>query len=224
MPVISRRSPGAPLRVLVIAQSPLARAGLAGLLADSPDLALVGQVSDEAVPDSLDVYRPHVLVWDTGYDPLSLLDALADAAATGVTILALVSARDILQEAASALLEAGVRGVALQDISADGLLSALLAVDAGLVVLHPDAAPGVVARAGIDRVAPAQATLDAFTPREREVLTLVAEGLANKMIARQLGITEHTVKFHLNAILTKLGAQSRTEAVVKATRMGLLAL
>jgi DNA-binding NarL/FixJ family response regulator len=66
--------------------------------------------------------------------------------------------------------------------------------------------------------------IDALTPRELEVINLIAEGLPNKTIAGRLGISEHTVKFHVNAILTKLGAQSRTEAVVRATRMGLIAL
>jgi DNA-binding NarL/FixJ family response regulator len=63
-----------------------------------------------------------------------------------------------------------------------------------------------------------------LTPREREVLQLLAEGLANKAIAQQLTISEHTVKFHVNAIMSKLGAQSRTAAVVRATRLGLVVL
>jgi len=66
--------------------------------------------------------------------------------------------------------------------------------------------------------------VDTLTPRESEVLHLIAEGLPNKQIAQKLSISEHTVKFHVNAILTKLGAQSRTEAVVRATRAGLIAL
>jgi DNA-binding NarL/FixJ family response regulator len=71
---------------------------------------------------------------------------------------------------------------------------------------------------------PAEAPAEALTPRELEVLQLLAEGLPNKTIARQLSISEHTVKFHLNAIMSKLGAQSRTEAVVRATRLGLIIL
>ncbi|MGH2536960.1 MAG: response regulator transcription factor, partial [Candidatus Promineifilaceae bacterium] len=66
--------------------------------------------------------------------------------------------------------------------------------------------------------------LEPLTPRELEVLGLLAEGLTNKAIALRLGISEHTVKFHLNAILSKLGAQSRTAAVVRATRLGLIPL
>ncbi len=63
-----------------------------------------------------------------------------------------------------------------------------------------------------------------LTPRELEVLQLLAEGLANKAIAQRLGVSDHTIKFHVNAILGKLGAQSRTEAVVRATRLGLIVL
>jgi DNA-binding NarL/FixJ family response regulator len=63
-----------------------------------------------------------------------------------------------------------------------------------------------------------------LSPRETEVLSLIAEGLANKAVAGRLDISEHTVKFHVNAILGKLGAQSRTEAVTRATRMGLISL
>jgi two-component system nitrate/nitrite response regulator NarL len=71
---------------------------------------------------------------------------------------------------------------------------------------------------------PAPAPTEELTAREREVLQLLAEGLPNKAIAARLTISEHTVKFHVNAILTKLGVQSRTEAVVRAVRLGLIML
>jgi DNA-binding NarL/FixJ family response regulator len=69
-----------------------------------------------------------------------------------------------------------------------------------------------------------EAPTEALTPRELDVLQLMAEGLANKAIAQKLGISDHTVKFHVNAIMSKLNAQSRTEAVVRATRLGLIIL
>jgi DNA-binding CsgD family transcriptional regulator len=69
-----------------------------------------------------------------------------------------------------------------------------------------------------------QELAEALTPRELDVLQLLSQGLANKLIARRLGISEHTVKFHVNAILGKLGAQSRSEAIVQALRLGLVAL
>jgi DNA-binding NarL/FixJ family response regulator len=80
------------------------------------------------------------------------------------------------------------------------------------------------ARERILAAAPNVAPSDPLTPREQEVLQLLAEGLPNKVIAQRLTISEHTVKFHINAILGKLGAQSRTDAVVRATRSGLLLL
>ena len=75
-----------------------------------------------------------------------------------------------------------------------------------------------------DTAADAEALVEPLSARELEVLRRMAEGLANKQIARELEISEHTVKFHVNAVLGKLGAQSRTEAVVRATRAGLILL
>jgi two-component system nitrate/nitrite response regulator NarL len=109
---------------------------------------------------------------------------------------------------------AGARGLLRRDTTPEPLLAALGAVLAGLLVLDPALGGSLATRA-----APPAADL---TPREVEVLALLAEGLANRAIAQRLAISEHTVKFHLNAILGKLGAQSRTEAVVLAIRLGLI--
>jgi DNA-binding NarL/FixJ family response regulator len=105
------------------------------------------------------------------------------------------------------------------------LAATLNALGQGLVVLTPAVAASLRADSAlIDADRQPNPLIDALTPRELEVINLIAEGLPNKNIAGKLGISEHTVKFHVNAILTKLGAQSRTEAVVRATRMGLIAL
>ncbi len=112
------------------------------------------------------------------------------------------------------------RGWLLRDASAEELSAAVRAVAAGIIVLAPSIAREVT------RPAPAVDTLDApaLTGRESEVLRLVAAGLPNKTIARELGISEHTVKFHVGSILAKLDARSRTEAVTLAARRGLLTL
>jgi DNA-binding NarL/FixJ family response regulator len=95
-----------------------------------------------------------------------------------------------------------------------------MAAAQGLVVLDPSLSnPALLAR---DPSSPS--LVEELTPRELQVLELLAEGLPNKVIARRLGISDHTVKFHVNAVLGKLGAQSRTEAVVRATRLGLILL
>lgn len=212
------------LRVLVVASSPLARAGLTALLDGAPGLNLVGQTAGEAeLADALDVYRPDALIWDMGWEPLQTLDRLADV--TDASVLALVADEAAALEAAAALIGAGVRGLLLQDARTDMLTAALQALGQGMVVLTPAVADSLRADsplASSDR-AP-DPLIDALTPRELEVINLIAEGLPNKTIAGKLGISEHTVKFHVNAILTKLGAQSRTEAVVRATRLGLIAL
>src|SRR4051812_25998619 len=212
------------LRVLVVASSPLARAGLTALLEGAVGISIVGQsAGDSDLPIALDVYRPDVLIWDMGWEPLQNLDRLGEVGKAAV--LALIADEATALEAASALIGAGVGGLLLQEARADTLASAINALGQGLIVMIPAVAQTLraVPRA-LDPERSPDPLIDALTPRELEVINLIAEGLPNKNIAVKLGISEHTVKFHVNAILTKLGAQSRTEAVVRATRMGLIAL
>jgi DNA-binding NarL/FixJ family response regulator len=121
------------------------------------------------------------------------------------------------------LLGVGARGILLEDAGSEALAAALKAVTQGMLVIHGSVADAALPSA-LSTNAAADGEVEALTPREAEVLNLIAEGLPNKTIAARLSISEHTVKFHVNAILTKLGAQSRTEAVVRATRLGLIAL
>lgn len=221
------------LRVLVVADDPLVRAGLAALLAGQPECTVVGQVAREAnLSDVAAVYRPDVVLWDLGWEPMpdpstSLragpsplqeadLERLSELADDGLSVVALVT--DGGQSAD--VWTAGARGLLLRDAGAETLVAALLAVARGLVALDPALARNALS---IREQLP-ERLVEELTPRELEVLHLLAEGLPNKTIAYQLGISEHTVKFHVNAVLGKLGAQSRTEAVVRATRLGLILL
>ncbi len=211
------------LRVLVIASNPLARAGLSALLADQPGLNIVGQAEHDVL-DTLDIYRPDVTLWDMGWEPLTYLDRLRDLRDARQPIVALLANVTNAIESTAALLSAGVRGLLLQNSNGDVLAAALNAVTRGMTVIASAIADSALVdtlrlSAGSNSAAP-----DALTPRELEVINLIAEGLPNKIIANQLNISEHTVKFHVNAILTKLGAQSRTEAVVRATRLGYITL
>lgn len=203
------------LQVLVVADDPLARAGLATLLADRSEYTIVGQVpGEDGILDALEVYRPDVVVWDLGWDPTAALERLADLDENGVPVIALLPDE---ANAADAWI-AGARGLLLRAVTADTLLAAVAAVAQGLTVLDPalsDALRPV-------RDLAAARLPDELTPRELEVLQLLAEGLSNNAIAYRLGISAHTVKFHVNAIMNKLGAQSRTEAAVQATRLGLI--
>jgi two-component system, NarL family, response regulator YdfI len=116
---------------------------------------------------------------------------------------------------------AGVRGVLRDDATAEELTTAVAATMAGLVVLHPAA---MIARpagtAGSHRVS----ERTGLTPRELEILEMMAEGMSNRRIAIRLGISGHTVKFHVASVLGKLGAASRTEAVTLGVRQGLISL
>ena len=213
------------LRVLIVANDPLARAGLATLLANQPECTVVGQVAGEAdLADEVAVYRPDVVVWDLGWDPTPALptlrraglERLADLGDGQLPIVALLSD----ETHAADTWTAGARGLLLRDTDAENLVAALLAVAQGLVVLDPDLAATVLPT----RNQPPEPPVKELTPRELEVLQLLAEGLPNKAIAYRLGISQHTVKGHVNAILGKLRVQSRTEAVVRATRLWLITL
>ncbi len=214
-------------RVLILAADPLARAGLAALLAGQEGVHVAGLASDrESLPLLVDAYRPDVLLWDLGWEPGARLEALDAAAESAPPVVALLGEGDGNEAAPEAALvwAAGARGVLARAVAAEVLAAALAAAAAGLGVFQPrnpdEAPPGLLPAPGAD----AQPPVEALTPREMDVLRAMADGLSNKLIARRLGISEHTVKFHANAILGKLGAQSRTDAVVRATRAGLLLL
>jgi DNA-binding NarL/FixJ family response regulator len=216
----------ADLRLLIIAADPLARAGLVTLLDEQPGLEIAGQVDGgDSLADDLDVFEPDLLVVDLGWEPeegLAILDDLALEPQEG-GLAAVALAPD--EQSAAAAWAAGARALLPRAISGEGLTAAIQAVAQGLAVIDPELLSSESLSFGWP-ADPAQAAglAEALTPRELEVLQLLAEGLANKAIAQRLAISEHTVKFHVNAIMSKLGAQSRTAAVVQATRLGLIML
>ena len=203
------------LRVLIVADDPLARAGLASLLADQPDCTVAGQVSgDSNLAESVDVYQPDVVLWDLGWSSSPDLEWPIDVKTFTLPVVVLLND----PQQASDAWAAGVQGLLLRDAEAAQLLAALRTVTQGLVTLEPTLADTLFPHAQLSP----PSLVESLTPRESEVLQLLAEGLPNKTIARRLDISEHTVKFHVNAIMSKLNAQSRTEAVVRATQMGLI--
>jgi two-component system nitrate/nitrite response regulator NarL len=223
------------LRVFIVADDPLARTGLATLLTSLPGCMIVGQMASDAdVLIGLEVYRPDAVIWDLGWDalrapatsqhplssgqegPRTRLEHLAELRDTGCPVVALLP--DDTQAAAA--WTTGVRGLLLREVAAETLVASLQAVTRGLMVFDAALANALL----LTRPLEPTPLVDPLTRREVEVLQLVAEGLPNKTIADRLHISEHTVKFHINAIMGKLGAQSRTEAVVRATRLGWLLL
>ncbi len=206
-----------PVRVLVVADDSLARAGLATLISSQPDCIVTGQItSDGDLSDATQVYRPDVIVWDWGTNPASALERATNFRNARLPTIALLPDAAVVSDAWSA----GARGLLLRDTSAENLASAIATVVQGLAVIEPTFANNLLPSREQTPAPP----IEELTPRELQVLRLMAEGQSNKTIAHELGISEHTVKFHVNAILGKLNVQSRTEAVVHATRLGLILL
>jgi DNA-binding NarL/FixJ family response regulator len=197
-----------PLRILVVSDDPLARAGLVARLGGREEIAVVGECGPAEVAATAASLAPAALLWDVG---TAGSDPLLEAAGFAVVALAADEA------AAADAVRAGARGVLSRDAPAGAVAAALAAAAQGLSVLDPEVAPGWIRP-------PEDAPSEGLTAREAEVLGLLAEGLSNKVIAARLGISEHTAKFHVNAILSKLGAESRAAAIVKAARLGLVAL
>jgi DNA-binding NarL/FixJ family response regulator len=207
------------MKTLVAADNLLARVGLASMLSGYEPVEIVGQSGlSEALADDVALYQPEIAVIDLAYGERDALLGLS--LLTDVPVLALVASADTAGQVAGALSSGGSYGLLLRDFDPDALYAALQAVYAGLIVVDPALAGAIIASSSGDDFE----ILDDLTPRELQVLQLLAEGLPNKQIAQKLAISANTVKFHINAILSKLDAQSRTEAVVKATRAGLIIL
>jgi two-component system nitrate/nitrite response regulator NarL len=206
------------LRVLVVSDDPLARRGLALLLGGQEGIAVAGQIGvDEEWPDT--EREPDAALWDLGLGVRFGLERLRASAPSEPPAVAVVADEIDAREA----LAAGALAVLPRDADGERLAAALRAVVQGLVVLDDSFASALLREAPEAPASPPELA-ESLTPREAEVLQLLTQGLANKAIAQRLGISDHTVKFHVNAILGKLGVQSRGEAMVQAVRLGLVAL
>ncbi|MFL5606570.1 MAG: LuxR C-terminal-related transcriptional regulator [Gemmatimonadaceae bacterium] len=206
------------IRVLVAVDSPEVRSGLVATIAAEPDLRIVDEEYDADVAVIAEARsRPHGEVSEHDEGDL-------DSRTTRPATIVLLAPMDA--EAAREAYGSGASAVLATDVDGDELVSAIRAVDAGLVVMPSILSAELLA---LSRPVVAYTSVSApagipLTPREREVLTLLAQGLANKMIAPRLGISEHTVKTHVAAVYEKLHARNRAEAVVAAARQGLLLL
>ena len=206
-------------RVVVAAASPAERAGLAALLARQPAFTVLETAAVGALAELVETVEADVVLLALGRDqPLPLpLTLPPDAAGRAPAVVVLGDeARDGWRARA---FRAGARGVLPRTATAEQITAALAAAAAGLTVAPADET-AAHARPALHPVAPAQP----LSPREVEVLAMLAEGLANKQIAGRLGISDHTVKTHVAAVFAKLGVGSRAEAVASAARLGLLML
>jgi NarL family two-component system response regulator LiaR len=203
------------IRVLLVDDHEVVRQGLRNFLGLQPGIEVVGEAGDGAgIAVLVRETRADVVLMDLVMPGVDGIEAIRELRrdSPGTRVLVLSTFADDAQVFAA--VQAGAAGYVLKDIRPDDLADAVRQVHAGRSVLHPDAAARLMERT--------QDPGAAFTGRERDVLKLLTEGLANKEIARRLLISEKTVKTHVSNILQKLGVQDRTQAAVLAVRQRLV--
>lgn len=215
---------GAPVRVLIVDDDALMRAGLRAVLSSDPGIAVVGEADDgSAAPAAVRLRVPDVVLMDVrmpGVDGIrATREVLASSPAVRVVILTTFEDDDYIFGA----LGAGASGFLLKRTRPEDLIAAVHTIAAGDSLLAPSVTRRVIERMATHApaAAPAAERLEGLTPRERDVLELVARGLSNGEIAAALVIEESTVKTHVKRILGKLGARDRVQAVIAAFEGGI---
>ena len=207
------------ISVFVVAPTPIAQAGLHAMLS-SAEIQVVGTATS---PDALseDILNADVIVMADELQLEEIGRSLTNMQGVALIVLTNNDQRILPQLRA---LELRGWGVVPSHASAAQLQAAVVAAAQGLVTLPVLSAQLLDSKQSIAEAITLDASSESLTPREREVLELVGQGLPNKLIARRLSISEHTVKFHVSSISAKLGASSRTDAVGRGLRRGLITL
>jgi len=214
MPEQPETTRDSPIRVVLVDDHAVIRMGLAQLLAAVGDIEVVGEAGDgEEAIAVVEATRPDVVLMDLqmpGMDGVTATRHIVDAGLADVLVLTSFSDNERIVGA----LDAGAVGYLLKDADPDDVLDGIRSVSRGESPIHPKAARALIGtRAGSTNVQ--------LTAREAEVLGLVKDGLANKQIARRLGISERTVKAHLTSAFARIGVADRTQAALWVERNGL---
>ncbi|MCK9871662.1 response regulator transcription factor [Nocardiopsis dassonvillei] len=216
----------APIRVLVCDDQVLIRTGLVTIIDAQPDLEVAGECGDGAAAVELaERLRPDVVVMDVRMPVFDGIEATRRLAGAGVDrpVKVLVVTTFNLDEYVYEALRAGASGFLLKDAPPAQLLHGIRTVSTGAALLDPEVTRQLVGRYAARIRPPDAAAADArLTPRELEVLRLIANGLSNGEIAASLFISQETVKTFVSRILTKLDLRDRVQAVVYAYRQGLV--
>jgi DNA-binding NarL/FixJ family response regulator len=218
--------PAGTIRIVVADDHQVVRTGFAALLDTQPDFTVVGTACDgvAAVKIAREL-RPDVVLMDVRMPTMDGIEATKQLTESGVSPRVLILTTFDLDEYVYDALCAGASGFLLKDVTAERLFDAVRVVAAGEALLAPTVTRRLIDEFTRPRPRPAAAPVAALatlTPRETQVLRLVAEGLSNPEIANRLVVTEETVKTHVSRVLSKLGLRGRTQAVVLAYESGLV--
>jgi DNA-binding NarL/FixJ family response regulator len=209
------------IRVLLADDHPVVHQGLRAFLESRDGIAVVGEASDGAQAVAMAArLRPDVVVMDLVMPGMDGVTATSRIAASESAPRVLVLTSFAAEEQVVPAVRAGAAGYLLKDAEPGAVEDAVRRVAAGESLLHPQAVARLMAEVATD--APARPSRTSLTPREVEVLRLLAGGLSNRQLARKLVISEKTVKTHVSSILSKLGLADRTQAALYAVREGLV--
>jgi len=209
------------IQVILADDHAVVRQGIRRFLEDAPDISVVAEVEDGAEAIRMtQTLQPDVVVLDIRMPKVSGVEATRRIKENfpGIRVLALTAYDD--DPYVFALLQAGADGYVLKTASADELIQAVRTVHRGESALSPEIASKVVQQAARGRPEGAADQIEALTERELDVLRLVAKGMTNREVGRELGISHRTVQGHLASVYGKLDVGSRTEAVTEALKRG----
>ncbi len=212
------------IRVAIADDQPLVRSGLRMILEGEPDLEVCGEAGDGAEAVALVAAEaPDVLMLDVQMPGVDGLTAMEEIAASGAATRVLMLTTFDLDEYVYRAMRLGASGFLLKDMVGEDIVSAVRQAARGAeALLAPAVTRRLVDRYTTGRSQPLSADLDRLTPRERDVLRLIAGGLSNAEIGAELFIGETTVKTHVARVLMKLGLRDRVQAVVVAYESGLM--
>jgi DNA-binding NarL/FixJ family response regulator len=211
------------ISVLVADDQPLVRSGFRMVLEGRPDLELVGEAADgdEALRLSREL-DPDVILMDVRMPNLDGVEATRRLVESGARARVLVLTTFDLDEYVYAAIRAGASGFLLKDVEPTELVDAIRVVAAGNSLFGPEATQRLLERFAESPASTRAVELDQLTDREREILSLMANGLSNAELAQRLYLTEATIKSHVSSILRKLGVRDRVQAVITAYESGLV--
>lgn len=209
--------PQPPIRIFLLDDHEVVRRGIKDLLEEESDMVVVGEagLATDAAKHIL-ASRPHVAILDGRLPDGSGIDVCRDVRSKDPSIAALILTSFDDDDALFSAIMAGAAGYVLKQVRSSDLVATVRDVAAGKSTLDPTVTARVLER--VRTGAPRDSTLDRLSPTERRILDLIAQGMTNRQIARELSLAEKTVKNNVSSILTKLGLTSRTQAAILLTK------